>query len=93
MPNTPAGSPAASGANPAAAAVPAEVAVPAAAGAAAKGNFTAATKIASVNDLREKAPKVWNAMCQGIAQNICIESQHYTDRLKKMMREASEPND
>lgn len=45
------------------------------------------TKISSVEDLRKKAPKVYNAICQGIAEQICYQMKHAQDRIKQKMRE------
>ncbi|CCB85665.1 MULTISPECIES: hypothetical protein [Parachlamydia] len=52
------------------------------------GNYTSTTSINSLADLKKKAPKVYNAMMQGIAMNICNEMKAHQDRLKKMMRDA-----
>lgn len=56
---------------------------------AAATGFTTSTKIDSLSALRTKAPKVYNAMMQGIAMNICNDMKHHQDRLKKLVREAS----
>lgn len=44
-------------------------------------------KINSIADLKNKSPKLWNAMLMGIAQNICNEMREHMDRLREMMRE------
>jgi hypothetical protein len=44
------------------------------------------TVITSLDDLRQKAPKVYNAMMQGIAMQICNQMEHAQQRLKQMMR-------
>ncbi len=49
--------------------------------------YSAATKVETVNDLKTKAPKLWQAMLLGIATNICNESQHHTDRIKQILRD------
>lgn len=51
---------------------------------------TSATTVSSLADLKKKAPKVYNAMLQGIGMNICSEMQHHQERLKKMMQKARE---
>lgn len=56
-------------------------------GAAADAEVTSATTISSLADLEKKAPKVYKAMLQGIAMNICNQMQHNQERLKKLMRE------
>lgn len=55
------------------------------AGAAADMN---ATSVSSVADLKEQAPKVYNAMMQGIAMDICNSMKKHQDHLKQMMDEA-----
>jgi flagellar hook-basal body complex protein FliE len=55
----------------------------------ASGSYTSETTIGSIGELQEKAPKVYEAMLMGIAQNICSEMQHAQVRLKEMMREAN----
>lgn len=46
------------------------------------------TRFNSLEDLKEKAPQVYNAMMLGIAQNICKDMQEAQQRLKTMMRES-----
>ncbi len=48
--------------------------------------------VSSMADLKEKSPKVYNAMMQGIAINICREMQDHQRRLKKITRKARENN-
>lgn len=50
--------------------------------------ITGATTFESLNDLQKKAPKVFNAMMQGIAINIIGEMQDHQTRLKKLWRES-----
>ena len=50
------------------------------------GSFDSSSTVSSLNDLKEKAPKVYKAMVMGIAQNICNEMQHSQERLKKTMK-------
>lgn len=45
--------------------------------------------ISDMNDLREKSPKLYEAILQGIAQHINDELRKHADRLKKIMRENS----
>lgn len=63
---------------------------PATAGAIASTNsdFNSSTRVNSVDDLRKKAPKVYQAMLEGIAWHICGEMKRSQDRLKQMMRES-----
>lgn len=42
--------------------------------------------IGSMDELRKKAPKVYNQMLLGIATNICSEMQRHQARLKEIMR-------
>ena len=55
---------------------------------ASQGEYTAATVVKSMAEVREKAPKVYNAMLQGIAQSICSRMKRSQDRLAAMMRKA-----
>lgn len=50
------------------------------------------TRFNSMADLKEKAPKVYNAMMQGIAQNICRDMEQAQARLKKIMEEGRRNN-
>lgn len=45
------------------------------------------TQINSLADLREKAPKVYNAMMQGIAMNVTNDMKHHQEELKKLQKE------
>lgn len=53
----------------------------------AAGEPTSSTHFNSMNDLKEKAPKVYQAMMVGIAQSICKEMQEAQARLKQIQRE------
>lgn len=44
------------------------------------------SSVSSLEDLREKAPQVYNAMMVGIAQNICKAMEDGQQRLKEIMR-------
>lgn len=55
---------------------------------AATGQFSAATPVANMGELKDKAPEVYKAMLEGIATNICNEMKHHQDKLKEMQREA-----
>lgn len=55
-----------------------------------KKDFDVTTQIASMKDLQEKAPEVWDKMMEGIAQNIIKDMRQRQERLKKMWREGSE---
>lgn len=50
-------------------------------------NDMMSTSISSLDDLRNKAPKVYNAMMQGIAMSIVIENQHQQDKFKERWNE------
>lgn len=52
-----------------------------------KKDFDVDTKISSVGDLREKAPKVFDKMMEGIAMNIISKMRKAQERLKEMWRE------
>lgn len=58
-----------------------------------EGDFTAATTISSMNDLRQKAPKIYNAMLQGLATNMVNEMKDHQARIKEMNRKAREDAD
>ncbi|MEI8365491.1 MAG: hypothetical protein WCF65_03640 [Parachlamydiaceae bacterium] len=45
---------------------------------------TATTKVASVADLKRKAPKVYQQMMEGIAMNICNNMKASQDRISAM---------
>lgn len=50
--------------------------------------MSVSTKFKDMNELKAKAPKVFNAMMQGIAINIIGEMQDHQTRLKKLWRES-----
>lgn len=54
----------------------------------ATGQFSAATPVANMADLKEKAPEVYKAMMEGIAMNIVNEMKDHQTRLKELQREA-----
>lgn len=56
------------------------------------GEPTTSTKVGSLADLRNKAPKVYRAMIFGIAMNICNDSKHHQDRIIEMLREERRQN-
>lgn len=58
-----------------------------AAGTQGSGSYTAATKVSTMASLRKVAPKIYRAMEEGLATNICRESQDHIERFKKLMRE------
>lgn len=58
-----------------------------AAHAAGGGNPDSKTKINSVADLKKKAPKVWNAMLLTIAQTMCNQMHHSSERLKQIIKD------
>lgn len=52
------------------------------------GEATAATTISSLEDLKAKAPKVYDAMMMSIAQNITSDMNTHQQRIKEMNRKA-----
>lgn len=63
---------------------------PTTAGAAASqdtSGITSDTKISSLGDLKNKAPKLYKYMMESIAQNVCISMQRAQERLKAAMRQ------
>jgi len=58
-----------------------------AAGASPTGEVTTMTTIGSLADLRQKSPKVYNAMMQGVAMNICNEMKHHEDEREKIIKD------
>lgn len=52
------------------------------------GEATAATTISSLEDLKAKAPKVYDAMMMSIAQNITSDMNSHQQRIKEMNRKA-----
>jgi hypothetical protein len=55
------------------------------------GEYTSSTVIKNIEDLKRKAPKLYNEMMKSIGMDICHEMQHHQERLKQMMREANNP--
>lgn len=53
----------------------------------APAEYTNATLISNMADVKEKAPKVYKAMMQGIAQSIIGKMRAANERLKKIQRE------
>lgn len=51
------------------------------------GDASMSTTINSLQDLKKKAPTVYNAMMQGIAQNIVSQMQTDSDNLVAMMQQ------
>lgn len=49
---------------------------------------TSDTKFNSLDELKKKAPKVYNKMLEGMAMTICNEMQHRQDEIKKKRRES-----
>ncbi len=43
--------------------------------------------VSSMADLKEKAPEVYKAMCEGIAMHICNEMKDHQARIKKIKAE------
>lgn len=51
-------------------------------------SVTTSTKLNSLDELRQKAPKVYHQMMLGIAMNICGSMRRHAARLKQMIRES-----
>lgn len=51
-------------------------------------NWNMKTTVNSVEQLRQKAPEIYNAMLQGIAMNMIGQMKRRQDRLKELMRDA-----
>lgn len=51
-------------------------------------NWSLKTTVNSVDQLKQKAPEIYNAMLQGIAMNMIGQMKRKQDRLKEIMREA-----
>ena len=52
-----------------------------------KGTVTSSTTVNSLEELKKKAPEVYDQMVLGIATNLCNEFKAQQERLKKIMRE------
>lgn len=51
------------------------------------------TKVATVEDLRKKAPQVWQAMIKGIATTMINQFHDQSNRIVEMMKEAERKNE
>ncbi len=51
------------------------------------GSFDMNSTVSSLGELKKKAPEVWNAIMQGIAQNIINDWSNQQARLKQQMEE------
>lgn len=49
---------------------------------------TSDTKFNTLDELKQKAPEVYQKMMEGIAMDICREMQRHQDDIKKINREA-----
>jgi hypothetical protein len=56
----------------------------------APANISSSTTINSMEDLKRKAPELYQKMLEGIAMSICGESQRHQERIKKLMRESNQ---
>lgn len=45
------------------------------------------TTITSLEELKSKAPEVWQKMLEGIGMNICNEMRRHEDRIKELRRQ------
>jgi hypothetical protein len=52
------------------------------------GTSDSKTNFGTMNQLKEKSPKLYNMMLQGIATNMVNELKDHQTRIKEMMREA-----
>lgn len=50
--------------------------------------YTNSTTVNSMEDLKQKAPKVFDAMQEGVAIKICNSMRDHQDRMKKINAEA-----
>lgn len=48
--------------------------------------------VANVSELQQKAPQVWNAILQGIAQGMISQMQSDNDQLIQMMKQSQQEN-
>lgn len=48
--------------------------------------------VSNVSDLQQKAPEVWNAILQGIAQGMISQMQNDNDQLIQMMKQSEQQN-
>ena len=53
------------------------------------GEANSTTKIGSMEDLKKKAPKLYQKMLEGIAMAICNDMKEHQDRLKQLMRDGN----
>lgn len=51
-------------------------------------DVSSSTTVHSMEDLREKAPKIYNTILEGIAMEICNKMKASQERLKKLQDEA-----
>jgi len=56
----------------------------------APAGYTSSTTVKSMEDLKNKAPKVYNAMMQGIASSMISRMHDQQEHLKEMMRKGRE---
>ncbi|MDP1835628.1 MAG: hypothetical protein Q8K75_06820 [Chlamydiales bacterium] len=53
----------------------------------------ASTFVSNANDLKEKAPEVYNAMVDSLARKMCDDLRRHAERMKKIMREGQQRRD
>lgn len=53
------------------------------------GEPTTNTKIGSMEDLKKKAPKLYQKMLEGIAMAICNDMKEHQDRVKELQRKGN----
>lgn len=52
------------------------------------GELNTNTKINSMDDLKKKAPKLYQKMLEGIGMAICNDMRDHQERIKRLMRES-----
>lgn len=52
------------------------------------GTSSESNTVSTMSDIKRKSPKLYQAMMQGIAMNICNTMRDSQDRLKEMWRKA-----
>lgn len=56
----------------------------------APANYSSSTKISSLEDLKNKAPEVYNAMLKGLCMTIIRDMREHQEHLKETMRKGRE---
>lgn len=64
----------------------------AAASAASSSGYTASTHISSLEDLKKKAPEVYNQTLKSIGMKVCNDMKRHQDQLKETIRRGYQNN-